>query len=616
VSVGQVRFNNAAQDKWAQKINVALRRIEAQAAKAQKSADYAATVGGTTNTTIINEGGTNPDEVIEAPTAPENFEAKGGFSSIFLQWDMPDYQGHNFTRIYRSSTNAFGDAVWIADVFGKLHSDLDVGHYVGFYYWAKHVNKNGVESAIHDVAGAYAITARSYDYVIEEAKADVLEALAVWQGGVGEALDILDNKTLGLITDTADTIETLSRNVTIIENNALAKYDETITTVNSTVGTAVTKVETLAATLYETDGEGQLMLDENGNPIFRGAFIDRVDAVMAAEDGALMAAIGETLSLVQTDGTRYSLSEIMELAVDTDGRLTGQWGIKTSIDDILYGVGLAYFTDDEGEQRVGFHVAAHTFAVYNPANGEEVFPLIVNDAGEVLIDTAIIDTATITTLIAETIITEELFATKTIKGPIIEAGEFFGGSININDNFIVNTSGYAFAKGLTIYDDAGDVVLNSSGVDGTYINDLSVDTLKIKKNAVTVQSFSETDTVDIAKGGSGVMWSTSHPHDGQHASGSIMLNILIEAIRTTGGGADDQITFTVEVFETSFYTVLQTHPPVTVGWPENANTSFFTPIIMYVPDVTQDAVRVKVSAVSAGEAHTISMRVVASSAKR
>ena len=614
MSVGQVRFNNPSQDKWAQKINVALRRIEAQAAQAQKSAEYAATVGGTT--TVINEGSDPIGGNVEAPTAPVNFEAIGGFSSIFLQWDMPTYQGHNFTRIYRSSTNAFGDAVWIADVFGKLHSDTDLGFDVGFYYWARHVNKNGAQSALHDVAGVYAKTARSYDSVIEEAKADVLAALAVWQGGVGEALDILDNKTLNLILDTGTTIETLSRNVTAVENNALAKYDETITTVNSTVGSAVTKVETLSATLYETDGNGELLLDEEGNPIFRGAFIDRVDAVMAAEDGALMAAIGETLSLQQSDGTRYSLSEIMELAVDTDGRLTGQWGIKTSIDDILYGVGLAYFTDDEGIERVGFHVAAHTFAVYNPANGEEVFPLIVNDAGEVLIDTAIIDTATITTLIAESIITENLFATKTINGPKINAGEFFGGSININDNFIVNTSGYMSAKGVSVYDNAGNIILNSSGLNGTYIKDLTVDTLKIKKNAVTVQSFSETDTVDIAKGGSGVLWSTSHPHDGQHASGSIMLNILIEAIRTTGGGADDQITFTVEVFETSFYTVLQTHPPVTVGWPENANTSFFTPIIMYVPDVTQDAVRVKVSAVSAGEAHTISMRVVASSAKR
>jgi predicted phage tail protein len=440
IDVGQVRFNNPAQDRWAQKLKQALLKLDAQTSEAKKAAAYAATVGGTT-TVVTTPGTGGDDDTIEAPTAPENFEAIGGFSSIFLQWDMPTYNGHNFTRIYRSDTNAFGDSQWIADVFGKLHSDTDLGFDVGYYYWARHVNKNGVQSALHDVTGAYAKTARSYDSVIGEAREDVLDALAVWQNGVGDALSILDNETLNLVLNTEGAIETLTSRVNVVESNAQALYDDTVTAAANELGSAVTKVEQLAATLYSTDGDGNIQYDADGNPILTGAFINRVDAVLATKNGELMAAVGETLNLVDNDGNSYSLSEVMELAIDTAGNFQGQWGVKTAINELLYGVGLAYFTDDEGEQRVGFHVAAHTFAVYNPANGEEVFPLIVNDAGEVLINTAIIDTATITTLIAETIITEDLFATKTINGPIINAGEFFGGSININDVATIDEQG-------------------------------------------------------------------------------------------------------------------------------------------------------------------------------
>lgn len=441
MDIGPVRFNDPSQDRWAQKVKLAMRQLDAKSNKALKSAAHAATLGGTT--TVINEGsaGNTGDDVIEAPTPPENFEAIGGFSSIFLQWDMPVYSGHNFTRIYRSSTNEFGDSVWIADVVGKLHSDTDLEFDTGFYYWARHVNKSGDQSALHDVAGAYAKTSRSYASVIEEAREDVLAGLAVWQNGIGEALDILDNQALDHIIQTGGTIETLSQQIEAVQFNADARYNQTVTTVANDVGSAVTKVERLAATLYETDENGELLLDETGDPIFRGAFIDRVDSVFAAQDGELMAAIGTTLSLEDEDGLRYSLSEIMELALDTDDAFTAQWGIKATINDLQYGVGLAYFTDDAGDERIAFHVAAHTFAVYNPANGDEVFPLIVNEDNEVLINTAIIDVATITTVIAETIITENLFATKTINSPVISGGRFFGGELNINDVAIIDHEG-------------------------------------------------------------------------------------------------------------------------------------------------------------------------------
>lgn len=567
---------------------------------------------------------TEPEEVIESPTQPTGVHGVGGFDYTMIVWDMPTYSGHSHTEIYRvegaeNDDPVVGDAVLVGSQVGSLFVD-EVQDHTGHFYWVRHVNKAAPneKGPWHSEQGMFLQTAQRYEEIIEEARQKVISDLSVWQGGYANALAILDDEVLRLVLETQGTVETLRQGVEASEGRTTAKYDETVRSVANDLGAATTKIETLAAKTYKLNADGSIKLDGDGNPVFAGAFIDRVDAVLSTIDGQLKASIGETLTVDNGEGVSYSLSEVMSLALDTEGKFTGQWGVKQNVGDLQYGVGFVSTTDENGNVVTGFHVAAHRFSIHNPANGTAVIPFVVDGNGKVLIKETVIDIAKITTLIAEEIITEKLFATKEIHSPRVIGGSLEGTSININSGkFSVNSDGFMRARDALIENKDGEVILSSvSGLDGTYIENLTVDTLKIKKNAVTVQSFSETDTVDVPRGGSGVLWSTSHPHDGRHARGSIMLNILIEAIRTTGGGADDQITFTIEVFETSFYTVLQTHPPVTVGWPENAHTSFFTPVIMYIPDVTQDAVRVKVSAVSAGEAHTISMRVVASSAKR
>jgi hypothetical protein len=159
-------------------------------------------------------------------------------------------------------------------------------------------------------------------------------------------------------------------------------------------------------------------------------------------------------------------------------------------------------------------------------------------------------------------------------------------------------------------------MMDVDGVDGTYIKNLTVDTLKIKNNAVTVKSYSETDPVNVPKGGYNVMWSASHYHDGEVVKGNLLVDVVIEAIRTTGGSPADQITFTVEVFESNLYQTVLASKSITVGQPENGGISFFTPVTIFIPELSEESIRVKVTGVSAGEAHTISMSTVVQSAKR
>jgi hypothetical protein len=70
------------------------------------------------------------------------------------------------------------------------------------------------------------------------------------------------------------------------------------------------------------------------------------------------------------------------------------------------------------------------------------------------------------------------------------------------------------------------------------------------------------------------------------------------------------------VYESSFYQNVLASKTVTTGWPENGGISFFTPVTIFIPELSEESIRVKVTGVSAGEAHTISMSTVVQSAKR
>ncbi|WAK44630.1 tail-related protein [Alteromonas phage vB_AmeP_PT11-V19] len=594
------------------------------------------------------DGGTTitlPDnDLTENPTDPYNFSANAGIDFVILSWNTANYVGHAYTELYRftddtdnPTTNpTVNDAVKVGETTGFIYTDsVDMGS--AHYYWIRFVNSEGVAGTFNPVGtGLYVQTSLNYDALIGQAKQDVLDSLSIWQNSIKEATDILDNEFFSTILNLTGTVNDLTDQTLLTENRLQTKYDLTVEENRNQYQNSITKTEELAASIFETDEEGNVIydgdgspffagafvtsvdkviatetsvlaqsqnqlaaavfqvnedgsyvVDENGNPVVSGAFsdtiervtaterqvtaskidrvtasifetdeegnirtdengdplitgafsetinavnaddfsstaavidelsssifikdengnlikdnegkpilvsafIDSVDATLAAVNGELMAAVGETLK-IDTGSEEYTLSEIMAISVDSAGKYEGQWGIKTTINDLQYGVGFVARTDESGNQRTGFHVAADTFSVHNPANGEEIFPLIIDQQGNVLINHAVIDTAVISDLVAETIVTNSLFAGEEIVSPVIKGGE-----ISINDKFIVNDDGSMTGRDVTLYDESGNVMLDADGVSGTYIKDLSVDTLKIKANAITVPLYVESEEV-------------------------------------------------------------------------------------------------------------------------
>ena len=98
----------------------------------------------------------------EPPVKPTGLSLTGAFSSIGLFWNTPiyDYQGHAFTRVYRSTSDNLRLAIVLAETPGNTYSDQGHGGGASFYYWIKHVNRDGLEGPANSCDGTLGETIR------------------------------------------------------------------------------------------------------------------------------------------------------------------------------------------------------------------------------------------------------------------------------------------------------------------------------------------------------------------------------------------------------------------------------------------------------------------------
>lgn len=594
-------------------------------------------------TTIVG-GGSNGGGIVnpnpEAPTKPINVRASAAFTTIMVQWDFPNYAGHKHAEIWRNTIDAIGDmtdpreegeAALVATVAGSMYMD-NVLPETGYYYWVRFVNDDGLAGPVHSPSGVYVETLPDINAVIEDFQAESLATLEGFQESFTSQIDAMNQ----IMEDFnfAEKTTLINSHGEEIEALATGLFEQVVVTENN--------YENWAVQLYSLQSS---FLDEEDN--LSSAFINKMAQVLTGTNGIIA---GEIATYnVQYGGNTYTLAEGIKVSVDINGEYTKQWGVQTDLGNLQHGVG---FVDNNG--KTTFMVSTDNFAVFNPVNGEWEAIFGVRD-GRVVITDAVIGSAILETLAVqfsavfenEVLVNGELTAWK-LKGAQITGNAlwmvngnhslavhpddylalWYGEAVyyNVetdtderslgNAKFALTNDGKVIARGLELYDYDNNLLMDVNGLNGAYIKNLTVDTLKIRNNAVTVKSYSETDPVNVAKGGSAVMWSASHYHDGEVVKGNLLVDVVIEAVRTTGGSPDDQITFTVEVYESSFYQNVLASKTVTTGWPENGGISFFTPVTIFIPELSEESVRVKVTGVSAGEAHTISMSTVVQSAKR
>ncbi|MHC3676535.1 phage tail tip fiber protein, partial [Escherichia coli] len=109
---------------------------------------------------------------------PQNFKATGGFGSVLLEWDMPNYRGHSLTEIWRGTEDDLSDAVLVATTPGQVYGDpVDPG-WSGFY-WIRFVNAAGVKGPWNAVKGTPAQTQISVQAIIDQIKEEAAKSPVV-----------------------------------------------------------------------------------------------------------------------------------------------------------------------------------------------------------------------------------------------------------------------------------------------------------------------------------------------------------------------------------------------------------------------------------------------------
>lgn len=105
---------------------------------------------------IVPSGGGKPN--LATPPRPENLVATAGFSKILLEWDEPAYSNHGLTEVYRAPTDNLSDAVPLGTSTFTLYADsVEPGE--TWFYWIRFVSDTDVAGPYNDDAGTEATTA-------------------------------------------------------------------------------------------------------------------------------------------------------------------------------------------------------------------------------------------------------------------------------------------------------------------------------------------------------------------------------------------------------------------------------------------------------------------------
>lgn len=383
--------------------------------------------GGVDSVVVIGD----TDNTIQVPNKPTGFSASGGWSAILLSWDSPAYHGHAYAEIYRSESNNLGTAVKVGDTRANLFSDV-IGTGEGYYYWVRFVNQNDVSGPFNATSGTFGKTAPDVGFLIDTLSGSINSSMLANE--LRARINLIDQPEAGLIY----------------------------------------KFEKLEDAYYEPDGI---------TPKYEAAIVE-YDSLLTGPNGAIATAIDQIS--VTVNGQAISLQELAQVSVGDDGQYFAQWGVKSTVADVLSGVertgGIGLYNDG---LRIQFLVVADQFSIISPLDNSAsaLFTVSYGDTkingvtvpAGVYIDNAMINTAYIQSLVAEYINADYINAVIQLTALHIKGGTIEIGATNndpnelsgfrVDENGFMRTTG-AVMKNITILDNNNNVVF-ASGTGGT-----------------------------------------------------------------------------------------------------------------------------------------------------
>lgn len=275
-----------------------------------------------------------------------------------------------------------------------------------------------------------------------------------------------------------------------------------------------TKADANSAISSEVNTLKSQIFDVNGTTV-NSAFINQVRISSTDLNNAISTGVDNYS--VSYGGSTYSIAQVTQASVDINNDYTLQWGVKSTVGQLNFGIG---FLNNSGVTT--FAASVNNFAIYNPSNNALELAFAVVD-GQIVAKKALIGSAQIRELLIQeqsvfegnVLVNTRLTAAK-IYGAEIIAGRlevrggthvltieptgtyamWYGSSQSFpvggdfrNDSsakFALRQDGTVITRGMKMYNNLGGLVIDAGGgINGVYINNLSVDTLKISDRAIT-----------------------------------------------------------------------------------------------------------------------------------
>lgn len=99
------------------------------------------------------------------PPAPINVTATGAMTSIFVEFDYPQYRGHAYAEIWRADSNDIGQAQLVGQTPGTFYSDA-VGGAAVRWYWVRLVSVTDTAGPYNGTGGTRGETSSSPNYLL------------------------------------------------------------------------------------------------------------------------------------------------------------------------------------------------------------------------------------------------------------------------------------------------------------------------------------------------------------------------------------------------------------------------------------------------------------------
>lgn len=99
------------------------------------------------------------------PPVATNVTATGSMTSIFVEFDYPEYRGHAYAEIWRADSNDIGQAQLVGQTPGKFYADA-VGGAAVRWYWVRLVSTTNTTGPFNSTTGTRGETSADPAYIL------------------------------------------------------------------------------------------------------------------------------------------------------------------------------------------------------------------------------------------------------------------------------------------------------------------------------------------------------------------------------------------------------------------------------------------------------------------